>query len=98
MAGAPIQETADDEQDPTAAGSPAWWASRQDRAEPPRRIPITVGRIVAGALELIDREGLGALSMGNLAGELQLGITSLYRAIARKDLVLLLVGIAVFGE
>src|SRR5258708_2619318 len=98
MAGAPIQETADDEQDPTAAGSPAWWASRQDRAEPPRRIPITLGRIVAGALELIDREGLGALSMRNLAGELQIGITSLYRYIAGKDEVLVLVADAVLGE
>jgi AcrR family transcriptional regulator len=98
MAGTPIQETADDEQDPTAPGSPAWWAARQDRAEPLRRIPITLGRIVAGALELIDREGLGALSMRNLAGELQIGITSLYRYVAGKDEVLVLVADAVLGE
>src|SRR6266481_6065587 len=98
MAGTPIQETADDEQDPTAPGSPAWWAARQGRAEPPRRIPITLDRIVAGALELIDREGLGALSMRNLASELQTGTTTLYRYVAGKDEVLVLVADAVLRE
>src|SRR5258708_39351721 len=98
MAGTPIQETADDEQDPTAPGSPAWWAARQDRAEPPRRIPITLGRIIAGALELIDRQGLGALSMRNLASELGTGTTTLYRYVAGKDEVLVLVADAVLAE
>jgi AcrR family transcriptional regulator len=87
-----------DEQDLTAAGSPAWWAARQDSAEPVRRVPITLGRIVAGALELIDREGLGALSMRNLATELATGTTTLYRYVAGKDEVLVLVADAVLGE
>src|ERR1700736_6405012 len=98
MAGTHMQETVDDEQDLTAPGSPAWWAARQDRAEPARRVPVTLDRIVAGALELIDREGLGALSMRNLASELGTGTTTLYRYVAGKDEVLVLVADAVLGE
>jgi AcrR family transcriptional regulator len=98
VAGTRTQETGGDEHDLTAPGSPAWWAARQDRAEPARRVPITLDRIVAGALELIDREGLGALSMRNLAGELQTGTTTLYRYVAGKDEVLVLVADAVLGE
>jgi AcrR family transcriptional regulator len=55
-------------------------------------------RIVAGALELIDREGLGALSMRNLASKLGTGTTTLYRYVAGKDEVLVLVADAVSGE
>ena len=98
MAGTRTQDTVDDEQDLTAPGSPAWWAARQDRAEPARRVPVTLDRIVAGALELIDREGLGALSMRNLASELQTGTTTLYRYVAGKDEVLVLVADAVLAE
>jgi AcrR family transcriptional regulator len=57
-----------------------------------------LGRIIAGALELIDREGLGALSMRNLATELRTGTTTLYRHVAGKDEVLVLVADAVLGE
>jgi AcrR family transcriptional regulator len=57
-----------------------------------------LGRIVAGALELIDREGLGALSMRNLAKELQTGTTTLYRHVTGKDEVLVLVADAVLGD
>jgi AcrR family transcriptional regulator len=92
-----MQETADDEPDLTAPGSPAWWAARQDRTEPAPRVPITLDRIVAGALELIDREGLSALSMRDLAAELRTGTTTLYRYVAGKDEVLVLVADAVLG-
>jgi AcrR family transcriptional regulator len=54
-------------------------------------------RIVAGALELIDREGLSALSMRDLAAELRTGTTTLYRYVAGKDEVLVLVADAVLG-
>jgi AcrR family transcriptional regulator len=57
-----------------------------------------LGSIVAGALALIDREGLGALSMRNLATELRTGTTTLYRYISGKDEVLVLVADAVLGE
>lgn len=81
-----------------APGSPAWWAARQGREEPFRRPPITLDRIVAGALDFIDREGLAALSMRNLAAELQTGTTTLYRYVVGKDEVLVLVADAVLGE
>jgi AcrR family transcriptional regulator len=98
VAGTHAQEAANDEQALTAPGSPAWWAARQNRAEPVRRIPITLDRIVAGALELIDREGLSALSMRNLATELGTGTTTLYRHVTGKDEVLVLVADAVLEE
>jgi AcrR family transcriptional regulator len=98
MAGTHAQEVAGDEQDLTAPGSPAWWAARNGRAEPQPRVPITLDRIIAGALELIDRDGLDALSMRNLAAELGTGTTTLYRYVAGKDEVLVLVADAVLGE
>ena len=63
-----------------------------------RRVPITLDRIVGGALELIDRDGLGALSMRNLAAELGTGTTTLYRYVTGKDEVLALVADAVLEE
>lgn len=101
MTGTHANETAgeeNEEQDLTAPGSPAWWAARQGRQEPVRRPPISLAGIVAGALELIDREGLAALSMRNLAAELQTGTTTLYRYVSGKDEVLVLVADAVLGE
>jgi AcrR family transcriptional regulator len=98
MAGTRAQEVAGDEQDLTAPGSPAWWAARNVREEPVRRVPITLDRIIGGALELIDRDGLSALSMRNLAAELDTGTTTLYRYVAGKDEVLVLVADAVLGE
>jgi AcrR family transcriptional regulator len=98
MAGTRTREVADDEQDLTVPGSPAWWAARRDREEPVRRVPITVARIIAAALELIDRDGLSALSMRNLAAELDTGTSTLYRYVAGKDEVLVLVADAVLGE
>jgi AcrR family transcriptional regulator len=98
VTGTHADETANDEQGLRAPGSPAWWAARQGREEPVRRPPITLSGIVAGALDLIDREGLAALSMRNLAAELQTGTTTLYRHVAGKDEVLVLVADAVLGE
>ena len=66
--------------------------------EPARRVPITLDRIVAASLELIDRDGLAALSMRNLASELRTGTTTLYRYVAGKDELLVLVADAVLGK
>jgi AcrR family transcriptional regulator len=57
-----------------------------------------LARIVAAALDLIDRNGLGELSMRTLATELRTGTTTLYRNVAGKDEVLVLVADAVLGE
>jgi AcrR family transcriptional regulator len=98
MAGTRARTRNKDEPDLTAPGSPTWWAAHQVRAKETRRVPITLDRIVAGALELIDRGGLGELSMRNLAMELQTGTTTLYRYVAGKDELLVLVADAVLGE
>src|ERR1700721_3180856 len=45
VAGTHTQVAVNDERDVTAPGSPAWWAARQDRAEPVRRVPITLDRM-----------------------------------------------------
>src|ERR1700736_359081 len=98
MAGTGARTAADRQDGRTTPGSPVWWAAQEQRAEPARRVPITLGRIVAGALELIDREGLTALSMRNLAAELDTGTTTLYRYVTGKDEVLVLVADAVLAE
>jgi len=60
-----------------------------------RRVPggtgrprLTRERVLDAALALIDREGLGALSMRRVADELDAGAMSLYRHVAsREDLL-----------
>jgi AcrR family transcriptional regulator len=98
VAGTNAQATVTNDKDATAPGSPAWWAARHGRAEVARRVPITLDRIVGGALGLIDRDGLAALSMRNLATELGTGTTTLYRYVTSKDEVLVLVADAVLEE
>src|SRR5436190_1809916 len=57
------------------------------RAEPPARRArgLTRERIVASAIELVEAEGLAALSMARLAERLGCGTMSLYRHVANKD-------------
>src|SRR5512144_1744010 len=45
-------------------------------------------RVLAGALELVDREGLSALSMRRLGAELDVEAMALYRYAAGKDALL----------
>ncbi|MBN0048222.1 TetR/AcrR family transcriptional regulator C-terminal domain-containing protein [Streptomyces actuosus] len=45
-------------------------------------------RVLASALELVDREGLGALSMRRLGGELGVEAMALYRYASSKDALL----------
>src|SRR2546427_12594766 len=49
-----------------------------------RRKPLTTERIVEAAIELIDREGLGALSMRRLGAALGVEAMSLYRHFPSK--------------
>src|SRR3954466_3021635 len=57
------------------------------RAEPPGPPArgLTRERIVASAIELVEAEGLAALSMARLAERLDCGTMSLYRHVANKD-------------
>jgi AcrR family transcriptional regulator len=56
---------------------------------------LSRNRIVAAAIDLADAEGLGALSMARLAERLSCGTMSLYRHVANKDeLVVLMLSAA----
>jgi AcrR family transcriptional regulator len=75
---------------------PPW--QRAPRPPAPRRQPITREAIVETALELLDREGLDALSMRGIAQELATGPASLYRHVGSREGLLDLVLDRVIGE
>jgi AcrR family transcriptional regulator len=66
------------------------WPSARQRASRARE-PLSVVDIVAAAVRVIDAEGLDALSMRRLGGELGSGATSLYWHVRNKDELLDLV-------
>lgn len=69
-------------------------------ARPPRqeRSTLTREQIVRHALELLDTEGIDALSMRKLAARLEAGTTSLYWHVANRDELIELVVNEVYGE
>ena len=64
----------------------------------PRKPPLTRELIVETALEVLDQEGLDALSMRRVATELDTGAAALYRHVADKDELLDLLLDRVIGE
>jgi AcrR family transcriptional regulator len=66
------------------AGLDLLWGRREAGQRGPRR-GRSVDDIVASAVALADREGLEAVSMARVAGELGLTTMSLYRYVANKD-------------
>jgi AcrR family transcriptional regulator len=68
------------------------------RAQKARRQTLTLERIVAEAVELLDGEGVGRLTMRRLAERLNTGSTTLYWHVKTKDDVLDLAMDAVFRE
>jgi AcrR family transcriptional regulator len=60
--------------------------------------PLTRERIVSAALELVDREGLNALSMRRLGGELGVDPMAVYYHIPNKDALLDAIVEAVMAE
>jgi AcrR family transcriptional regulator len=83
-----------------APGTPAWWEARGavEARRRPRSDGLTLDRIVDAALVLIDREGLDALTMRRLAGELGAGAASLYRHVVNREELLVLVMDSVLGD
>jgi AcrR family transcriptional regulator len=49
---------------------------------------LTKERVLEAAVELVDRDGLGALTMRRLGGELAVEAMSLYKHVANKDEIL----------
>jgi AcrR family transcriptional regulator len=56
-----------------------------DAAAAPTRTPLTRARVAAAALELVDSEGLDALSMRKLGAALGVEAMSLYNHVENKD-------------
>ncbi len=63
-------------------------AERAGRGRGRERPSLDRESILSGALELVDREGLGALSMRALAHELGVGTMSLYHHVPNKEALL----------
>jgi TetR/AcrR family tetracycline transcriptional repressor len=79
------------------APEPPW---RRRDGEPSRgeRRPLTRGAIVDAALRLLDRDGIGGLSMRKLAQELDVGTASLYWHVRDKEELLGLLLDRIVGE
>jgi AcrR family transcriptional regulator len=77
---------------------PPPWQRVPDRRSARRRDPISREAIVTAAIQLLDREGLSALSMRRLADQLGAGAASLYWHVGSKDGLLDLVLDQVIGE
>jgi AcrR family transcriptional regulator len=67
---------------------PPPWQRLPDRPARRRREPISREAIVTAAIQLLDREGLAALSMRRLGDELGVGAASLYWHVGSKDSLL----------
>jgi AcrR family transcriptional regulator len=65
------------------------WGLRDAGSRGPKR-GLTLERIVAAGVKVAHTDGVGALSMARIAGELGVGTMSLYRYVAAKDELLLL--------
>lgn len=60
------------------------WGLRPRPSKGPRP-GLTLDRVVAAAIGVADREGVGAVSMGRVAKELGVSTMSLYRYVSAKD-------------
>ena len=65
------------------------WGLRARPSKGPKR-GLSVERIVEAAVKLADSEGLEAVSMGRVAGDIGVSTMSLYRYVAAKDELLAL--------
>lgn len=65
------------------------WGLRERGARGPKP-GLTLARIVNAGIKVARRDGIGALSMARVAGELGVGTMSLYRYVAAKDELLTL--------
>jgi AcrR family transcriptional regulator len=77
-----------------SVGSAAWWRQWHERQarRRPRADGLTVERIVAVALGIVDAEGLDALTVRRIADQLGTGSATLYRHVtSREELLELLV-------
>ena len=74
------------------------WTDTTQQDERTNREPLSRARIVAGALKVLDRDGVEGLSMRTLAQELHTAATSLYRHVHNKGELLDLTVDALMAE
>lgn len=81
-------------------GSAEWWAGHADRLarRRPRAGGLTIERIVDAAVEIIDEQGLDALTVRNLAARFGTSSATLYRHVASVEELRVLVIDRVLGE
>ena len=83
-----------------APGTARWWRRHEERLG--RRRPHTDGLtlevVLAEALALVDAEGMDALTVRALATRLGTGSSTLYRHVASREELLVLLVDAVLGE
>jgi len=91
---------ADERTSSAVPGSAAWWVAHQERTarRRPRADGLTIERIVDAAIGLVDREGLAALTVRRLADDLGTGSASLYRHVASRDELVVLMVDRVIGD
>lgn len=83
-----------------APGSVGWWRERDARLgrRRPRADGLTIERIVDEAIRLVDADGLDALTVRALAARFGTGPATLYRHVASRDELLVLLVDRVIGE
>jgi AcrR family transcriptional regulator len=79
-------------------GSPRWWRERYQRRLRARGRGLTIERICAAALAVLDSDGLPELTMRRLADELGTAPASLYRHVTSREELLVEVVDRVLGE
>jgi len=81
-------------------GTSQWWAAHAERLERrrPRVDGLTIERIVDEALALVDGEGLDALTVRALAARFDTSSATLYRHVASRGELLVLLVDQVLGE
>jgi AcrR family transcriptional regulator len=81
-------------------GTSGWWAAHAERLERrrPRVDGLTIERVVDEALALVDSEGLDALTVRALAARFDTSSATLYRHVASRDELLILLIDQVLGE
>ncbi|MCU1393945.1 MAG: hypothetical protein JWM34_2373 [Ilumatobacteraceae bacterium] len=86
--------------DGDAVGSAAWWDDRgaRLRRRRPRPDGLTIESIIATALSIVDTDGLDVLTVRRLADTLGTGSASLYRHVASREELLVLLVDEVLGE
>ncbi|MEV8531494.1 TetR/AcrR family transcriptional regulator [Streptomyces sp. NPDC051211] len=87
--------TANEQEQASGSGVSSVWARPRRQKEQPA---LSREQIVAAAIELLDAEGIEALSMRKLGTRMGAAATSLYRHVANKDELIELVVDEVYGE